>query len=216
MELTEAYALGLLADLEVSVPRLMRKLEQGRQRAATVDVELSNLLRRADQTRQAIEDGESNITRTGASITEHNMRIATLHQECAALRKRSEELKTEMERVGPGAIHRRLRRERAKLSVQTEDREEEIGRLRAEVEEQRSRLQSIEGKLDGDRDRLRVVVQELDKMQSSLPDPYLYAEIFQARAARAHCVFFLDRNVSPWVSEMHEGDRLHGNPASRT
>src|SRR2546428_376594 len=116
-ELSEAYVLGLLADLEVEVPDLRRQLEQAMLRAAAVDAELAQLLRRLDEAKAQLDEAEGGARSCGATMAERNARIASLHQEIAGLKRRSDDIKVEMERVGPGAIEQRLRRERAKLTV---------------------------------------------------------------------------------------------------
>src|SRR5207247_1912424 len=55
-ELSEAYVLGLLADLEVEVPDLRRQLEQAMLRAAAVDAELAQLLRRLDEAKAQLHE----------------------------------------------------------------------------------------------------------------------------------------------------------------
>ncbi len=198
-ELTEPYVMGLLADLEAEVPELSRELAQAKKRAGAVDAELSNLVRRLDASKATLRTAQSSAQSAALEITEKNMRLATLHQEIAGLKTRSDDLKTEMDRVGPGAIHRRLRRDRAKLSVRVEDREEEINGLRGEVDEQRFTLQAAEATVEAERDRSRAVVKEVDKLQSQLPSPYLFAQLFDRRSARAHCRLFLDHEPDAWA-----------------
>ena len=201
MELNEAYVTGLLADLEAQVPAMRLELSRARERAAAVDAELSNLIRRLDGCKESQVAAQDTEKKAATDITERNMRIASLHQELAGLKRRSEDLKTEMERVGEGAIQRKLRRDRAKLSVQIEDREAEIGKKRAEVEKLREALQAAETSLSLERDKGRLIVKELDKLQSQLPSPYLYTGLFDRTTARAHCCFYLDRDGIAWARE---------------
>jgi hypothetical protein len=201
-ELTEAYVLGLLADLEVEVPAVERKLSQARKRASAVDAELSNLIRRQDESRRALARAQASAGSAVAELAHDNMRVAHLHQEIAGIRRRSDDLKTEMERSGPGAIHRRLRRERAKLSIQIEDREKEIERLRNEVDRWRVEHQEWEERAVTERDRSRVIARELDALQAQLPSPYLYVDLYDRLAARTHCRMFVDREPQAWRSEL--------------
>ncbi|MEM6732674.1 MAG: hypothetical protein AAF658_14035, partial [Myxococcota bacterium] len=168
---SEAYMLGLLAEVDEAVPRLEKSLAQARQRAAAVDGELSSLLQRLDGARAELKSAERARSRSVQELSDGNMRIAQLHQEIASIRRRSEDIKTEMERVGPGAIARRLRRERAKLRVQVEDRETEIEALRAQADEARDVLQRSEESINDEKDRARIITLELDQLQSRLPDP---------------------------------------------
>lgn len=201
-ELTEPYVMGLLADLEAEVPELTRELAQAKKRAASVDAELSNLVRRLDASKTALASAQSSAQAAAYEVTEKNMRVATLHQQIAALKKRGDDLKTEMDRVGSGAIHRRLRRDRAKLSIQAEDREVEVSALRDEIDGIRQSLHTAETTAETERGRTRVVVKELDKLQSQLPSPYLFARLFDRRSARAHCRLFLDHEPDDWSSEL--------------
>ncbi len=214
VQLNEAYVIGLLSDLEAEVPRREGELRAARVRAASIDAELGNLIGRLDAAKGAAEQAAEQAAAAVTSISEHNARIAALHQEIASLKRRSDELKTEMDRIGPGAIQRRLRRDRAKLTVQIEDREAEITTRRAEVEQARAALQEAEGAELAEKDRVRLVTAELDKLQALLPSPYAYTGLFDHRAARAHCRLFLDHDVAAWRGELGAAiglvEALHG------
>jgi hypothetical protein len=207
-ELNEAYVTGLLADLEAQVPEMYRDLTRARERAAAIDGELSNLVRRLDACKAAQKQAQDGEKRAATEINERNMRIAGLHQEIAGLKRRSEDLKTEIERVGEGAIQRKLRRDRAKIAVQIEDRDIEVSKKRAEAEKLRQELQEVERTLTEERDKSLLIVKELDKLQSQLPSPYLYAGLFDHTAARAHCRFYLDRSSGRWSVEVREAIAL--------
>lgn len=207
-EYSEAYILGLLTDVSEVVPRLDQSLSVARRRAAAVDGELSSLIERLDQSRQALAQAERQRGRSALEINETNLRIASLHQEVAGIKRRSEDIKTEMDRVGPGAIQRRLRRERAKLSVQVDDREQEIATVRQEGDEARAVLQAAEKTAVEEKDRGRVIVQELDKLQSQLPDPAMMARLFEARAGLAHCDLVLGGSPEDWRVALTEASEL--------
>ncbi|MEZ4272852.1 MAG: hypothetical protein R3C68_15890 [Myxococcota bacterium] len=202
MDINEAYVTGLLADLERRVPQLEGDLQRADARAAAIDAELSNLLRRLQGCRDALAQAQAQAGRSAAQITEHNLRISALHQEIATLKRRGDDIKIEMDRVGAGVIHRRLRRERAKLTVQSEDRQAEIDALRDASEGERLRLSQAEGGLARDQERLRAITQELDKLQDQLPSPYLFTQLFETIAGRAHCRLYLDRDPAPWRAQM--------------
>jgi hypothetical protein len=214
VELSEAYVLGLLADLEVDVPAIESELHKARKRASAVDAELSNIVRRLDASKAALEEAEDVASRAASRIHDHNMRIATLHQEIAGLRRRSEDLKTDMSRVEPGAAYRQLRRERAKLTIQIEDREQENDGLRRDVARERDTRQQAEEVALAERDRSRMIAGELDKLQSMLPSPHLYVDLFDRSAARAHCHMFLEKDRSAWAEELRRAiglmAELHG------
>ncbi len=201
-ELNEAYVTGLLTDLEVEVPRLQAELGQAKERASAVGGELTALVRRLDACKHAQEDSQARGKRIVLEIGEKNLRIASLHQEIAGLKRRSEDLKTEMERVGDGAIQRRLRRDRAKISVQIEDRDTEVSKRRAEVEVLRQELVAAEKTHEDERDRARFILRELDQLQGQLPSPYLYTGLFDHMVARAHCRYYLEPNLEAWQGEV--------------
>lgn len=205
---SEAYVLTLLAEVDQAVPRLEHSLARARQRAAAVDGELSSLLQRLDGARSALKDVERARARAVQDINDGNMRVAQLHQEIAGIRRRSEDIKTEMDRVGPGAIARRLRRERAKLTVQIQDREGEIEALRAQVNEAREILQSSESSINEEKDRARIITLELDQLQSQLPDPNQLARLFESKIGRAHCELILDQDGARWEAEVREALEL--------
>lgn len=199
---SDAYVLGLMAEVEEAVPRLERALDQARGRAAAVDGELSSLLQRLDRSKVALRDAERARSRSAQLLNDGNMRIASLHQEIASLKRKSDDIKVEMDRVGPGAIARRLRRERAKLTVQVQDREAEINALRDQAEEARSTVQSSEQSITEEKDRSRIITLELDQLQSQLPDPNQLARLFESRLGRAHCELVLDQNRGRWEQDV--------------
>ena len=201
-DISEPYVMGLLADLEPGVVDLETSLRTGRERAARVDAELSNLLRRLDETKAALAEAQTQSGKTTFQINENNLQIASLHQDIAGIRRRADDIKAEMDRVGPGAIQRRLRRERAKFLVQVEDRETEIETLRSDVEQLRSNLEQLEAQTETLNDRMRAIIDELDQLQGQLPSPYLYTQLVERTAARAHCRFFLDRDGGAWRAEL--------------
>ncbi|MEL6339299.1 MAG: hypothetical protein AAFQ65_05280 [Myxococcota bacterium] len=199
---TEAYVLGLLAEADDEVPRLERELARARARAAAVDGELSSLLQRLDATKVALREAERLRSRSAQALTDGNMRIASLPQEIAGLGRRAEDIKTEMERVGPGAIARRLRRDRAKLRVQIQDREVEVQALRERSETSRADLQRAELSINEEKDRARIITIELDQLQSRLPDPHQLARLVESRLGRAHCELILGQDRAAWSHEV--------------
>ena len=213
-ELTEAYCIGLLGDVEAQLPVLVREMEQARRRADAVDAELSSLVRRFDDARIAQEDAQSRATKAAQIVADGNAKIASLHQETASLKRRAEDIKIEMDRVGPGAIHQRLRRERARFLVQIEDREKIIASQREVIEKARGELTAAETAGEAERERSRAIVKSLDALQSQLPRPRLFADLFAARAGLAHCRLFLGESVQVWQSDVRvaigEMKRLHG------
>jgi hypothetical protein len=212
-ELTEAYCIGLLGDVEAPLPVLVREMEQARRRADAVDAELSSLVRRLDDSRIAQEDAQSRAGKAAQIVADGNAKIASVHQETATLKRRAEDIKIEMDRVGPGAIHQRLRRERARFLVQIEDREKIIATQRETIDKARVELTEAETASEAERERARAIVKSLDALQSQLPRPRLFADLFAARAGLAHCKLYLGESVQVWQSDVRvaigEMKRLH-------
>lgn len=204
MELSEAYVIGLLTELEERAPRVEEKLRRQAKRAQAVDAELSTLLIRLDKAKRSLKAAKQSAAQLGIRINEANMNIARLHRETATISQRGEDIATEMERVGPGLSHRKLRRERAKMRVQIEDREHEIKDLGTDVEGLRQALQKNETTAEQELDRTRAITVELDKLQAILPSPYLFAELFETSAGRAHCRLFVDHDSSAWSKELED------------
>jgi hypothetical protein len=212
--LDEAYCIGLLGDAEATFPALVREMEQARVRAQAVDAELSGLVRRFDESRQAQETAAATATKAAQQVTDGNAKIASIHQETASLKRRADDIKIEMDRVGPGAIQQRLRRDRARYLVQIEDREKMVANLREQVEKARALLTEAEATGEAERERSRAIVKSLDALQSQLPRPRLFADLFAARAGTAHGKLYLGESVPVWRADMRaaiaEMQTLHG------
>ncbi|MCK5688841.1 hypothetical protein KAI87_06200, partial [Myxococcota bacterium] len=200
----QAYVTNLLLDLEEDVPLLIETMSAARKRAQTVDAELSNLIRRLDVSRSTIDKNENQAGRASFEMGETNLRISSIHQQIAGLSKKTDDLKAEMDRVGSGAVFRTLRRDRAKILIQIEDREAEIQTLHTQAEEFRELIHQAEATVLEEKDRARILLKELDRIQEQLPRPELFTEIFNKSAARSHCRYFLDEDPTAWRSEIGE------------
>lgn len=211
--LSEPYVIGLLTDLEYKLPQLQADMQQSRVRAQAVDAQLRELLLRMDASKQQLLSLEGDLGSLAQTISEKNAKVSSLHQEIAGLTRRAEDIKTEMERVGPGAIAQRLRRERAKVLVQIEDREKLVLKNRSEVESARAELQKTEHLLAHEKDCGRILVRELDQLQSQLPRPHLYVELAEVQLGLAHCQLFLDNDGALWQKNVRQAltwvDLLH-------
>jgi hypothetical protein len=202
-ELSDAYAIGLLADLEPLVERLDRELQDSRARAARIDTELSDLLVRLDDCTRELARVQRQSEDAAAALAIHNSRTASLHQEIAAVTRRAGEIKLEMERFDPDEpAYARLRRERARQLVQLEDYESDLAKIKTAVDAARGSLSSAESQTVQQKEESRRLVAELDRLQSQLPSPQLYLRLFEARAGRAHCRLLLDRDPTAWEQEM--------------
>lgn len=207
-QLSEPYVLGLLADLDVEVPVVSKQLVQAKKKVQAVEAELLSLVRRHEASRSTGDEARARAQTAVLRINGTNTRIATLHQEIGFLKKRKDDLKREMARVGPGALHRRLRRELAKLSIRLEDREEEVNAARVDAERLRAKLHEAEAAVEAERGRTRAIANELDELQSHLPSPYLYTSLFDRLVARAHCRLYLDSEPEPWAQELRSSIAL--------
>ncbi|MBC7793939.1 MAG: hypothetical protein H7Z43_09535 [Clostridia bacterium] len=189
-------------------------MDQARVRARAVDAELSTLVRRFDESRAALDNAMSRAARSAQQVTDGNAKIASLHQETASIKRRADDIKIEMDRVGPGAIQQRLRRDRARFLVQIEDREKMIANIRDQAEKARLALSAAEEQGENERERSRAIVKSLDALQSQLPRPRLFADLFAARAGLAHGKLYLGEAVPTWRADMlaaiAEMQTLHG------
>ena len=204
-QVSEAYVLGLLTELEGRVPQLGAELQAAERRASAVTGELEQVVARCDACRQARVDAAAAQRRTTAEIGLRNQTLATLHQEVATFRRRVDALSGEMQVQGGGAALRHLRRERGRLRVEIQDREAIIGRLQGEILALRQALQAAGGDAQASRDRERAARRELDAMQDQLVRPSLTVDLFEAAVARAHCRFFLDRDPGAWAKDVGRG-----------
>lgn len=207
-KLSEAQILGMLAENEDKISYLEQDLNQARRRAAAVQGELSQLLSRLDRSTEAQRERERVRDRAARELNDGNAQVAQLHQMVAALSGRSEAIKAEMNVLGSGSEHRRLRRERAKLRLQIEDREAEIEAQKSRVEKAREQLRTSERTGQEESARARVLGLELERLQSQLPNPHRLAQLFQWRLGRAHCGLLLSGDVDRWSSEIADASAL--------
>ena len=196
--LNEAYITGLLIDYENRIADLAQELEHSQEQATQIDGQLGGLLEELETHRHAVVQEEKDLEEKNRFVADGNMEIASLHQETALFKKKQEDLKIEMERLGQGAIHRRLRRERAKLQIQIEDKEAEIEQMRTAVEQTRQAVQETEQSIKDAKDRSRATTLKLDGLQSKLPSPYLFSNLFMARCGQAHANLYLEKENEDW------------------
>jgi hypothetical protein len=196
---SEAFVIGLLTALEEEHRGVVTALDAAEKRAAVVEGELSQLLVRFDGAKAELRELRSKNERKVLDINERNMRVASLHQEIAGFKKRLEDLRVELDRVAdePG-LKRNIRRERAKCTVQIEDREKVIAVLRAEVDQARTDLAAAERRLRDVADQHRAVGADLDRLQGKLPNPHLYARRVELELGLANCSRVLDGDEVAW------------------
>ena len=197
-DLSDAYVIGLLSDIDKKLPQLKAQLSQGQEKAQTIERELSEILERSLHLKTAGLEHETQRLALSQNLSELNQRLSQVHQECASLKKRSEDMRVEMERVGAGAVQRQLRRERAKLLIGIEDREHESKAITEKAAMTRAEIQETEQATIQTRQLLQTTQQELDRLQSQLPNPNLYAQIALAELGGAHARCYLDHQQTAW------------------
>ncbi|HET6345411.1 MAG TPA: hypothetical protein VFH51_10785 [Myxococcota bacterium] len=200
-DLTPAFALGQLSDLEVGVRRLEAVLAEGEARAAAVEAELSAALDRLQALTAKLEATKRRGEAAGKVLAEGNARAAKLHQEVATLQRKSDDLRAAMQAAVEADAQRQIRRQRATLGVQIEDRQTLLGKLTVELEGARATLQAAQRAGVKEGDAVRLQAQELDRLQAKLPSPQTYLRLFEARAGRSHCRWFVDRAPAAWRQE---------------
>jgi hypothetical protein len=202
MELSEPYVLGLLAEAEQERPLVIKRLKDAESSAALIDGELASILEKLATNRQRRRQSKSDQDRLIASINRDNMAISACHQEVAMYSRKRDDIKTEMDRVRdePG-MNRKLRRQRAKLRVQIDERKEEVEMLRQRSESEREQLQRTQRELNDYRDQDRLWTNELDALQTQLPAPDLYVHLFYTLTTLAHTRLFLDKSADGWLQD---------------
>ncbi len=135
-------------------------------------------------------------------VADGNAKIASVMQEAASFKRRADDIKIEMDRVGPGVIHaRRHCRESARFLVQIEDRDKIVTKQREIIESARVQLTGAETTTESERERSRAIIKSLDALQSQLPRPRLFADLFSARAGLGHTKLFLGDSVQGWQAD---------------
>ena len=86
-EVSEAYVIGQLTEMEAELPRLTAELTQARSRAARIGPELAGLVGRMEQCKAAVSRLRRQTDDAATAVSDHNSRMASLHQEIAALRR---------------------------------------------------------------------------------------------------------------------------------
>lgn len=201
IDLTDAYVLGVLAEVGRQLPRAQEAMTRAEGRAKAIDIELGHAAQRLTEAKAAAteqEEARANMVRT---VTAANARIAKLHDEINTLKKKSAEMQQSMEHADPAAVAD-LRRQRGRLAGQIDNRIAEIQKLGQEAEAQRKAYQDAYDTLMAARDRQRILTKEVNTLQSKLPEPVLYTRLFEFTVADAHCRFSLDEDAVRWCDSM--------------
>jgi hypothetical protein len=213
IELTEAHIVGLLAEAEFASEQLRDKLIEGERRGDHVRGELSTLLSRLNEAQAAAASATHQATEATRIISEGNGQLSSLHRELAALRRRADNLKTMMNQVEDSEAKAQLRRERARLLVQIEDRDKEVRQIQLRLETARTAHAAALSLVVLENDKILPLLSERDKLQTLLPAPQLYLQLYEALAARAHCRLQLSGDFDSWATQLREAGvlivRLH-------
>ena len=192
----------VLTDMQFEVRGLKEEVRKARLRAEGIKVELSNIMGRCDVARNEILQRQQRRDLLTDRIGQGNNDMLRLHQDIAMLKVRADELLSEISRLGQGGGDRQLRRERARLLIRIEEKQEQLQGIIPQVEQAKAELGSIEKKLSEANDRYRVVYRELDSLQNQLPSPCLFTRLFEYTAAGAHAQFQLEGDPESWRRTM--------------
>ncbi|MBT6432917.1 MAG: hypothetical protein HOK97_17650 [Deltaproteobacteria bacterium] len=202
--LTEAYVLGLMAEVAHKLPVVQRDLAMAEDRVAAVGSELEKAAVNHQDAARSVRDCEENSQRNQRELAESNQAIAALHQELAAIKRKIDEIQSEMDREGKGQIFRRLRRERARQLNLQDEREEKLNVIQERITEIRGELTQLDEKAAHANDSLLNTRDALESHQQALPAPALYTQVFELGLSAAHCEFFLERDGKQWCESVEE------------
>lgn len=201
-ELSEAYVLGLLADAEAKIPEATAALTAAQARAQELSADFGAAVSQLAAVKQRLKELQRAANEANATIAAGNKIIASTLQSLDVFKRRSQEMRLDLEKLEVGSpAHRQLRRERAGILVEIEEGEKQMASARSKAEEARRISQESEAEQVRERDNERNATKTLDALQSLLPDPTLYVDLCQARMARAHGRLFLFKNAHAWRAE---------------
>ena len=200
--LSQAYVLGLMAEVAHKLPLVEQELAQAQARVAAVDAELQLAASEHRAAAQSARDCEENTQRNQRELGESNQVIAAIHQEMATIKRKIDEIQSDMEREGKGQLFRRLRRERAKQLNLLDERQEKLGAAQVRVSEIRESLRELDTLGNEAGDLLLQRRTALESHQQALPAPRLYTQVFELSLSAAHCEFFLEREAEQWCGSV--------------
>lgn len=200
--LSQAYVLGLMAEVAHKLPLVEGELAQAQQRVAAVDSELQAAASEHRLAAQSARDCEENTARNQRELGESNQVIAGIHQEMAGIKRKIDEIQADMDREGKGQLFRRLRRERAKQLNLLDERQEKLEAVQTRVAEIREVLKELDVVANQAEDLLLARRDVLEGHQQALPAPGLYTQVFELSVSAAHCEFFLERDADAWCGSV--------------
>ena len=196
--LSQAYVLGLMAEVAHKLPLVKGELAQAQERVAAVDSELQIAASEHRLAAQSARDCEENTARNQRELGESNQIIAGIHQEMAGIKRKIDEIQADMDREGKGQLFRRLRRERAKQLNLLDERQEKLDAAQSRVVAIREELKELDNLANEAEDLLLQRRDVLEGHQQALPAPSLYTQVFELSVSSAHCEFFLERDAETW------------------
>lgn len=202
--LSEAYVLGLMAEVAHKLPAVQEELARAQERVAAVDSELQRAATNHQGAAQSVRDCEENSVRNQRELAESNQTIASLHQELAGIKRKIDEIQAEMDREGQGQLFRRLRRERARQLNLQDERDDKLKLIQERVMTIRTELSQLDEQAARASDLLLNAREDLESHQEALPAPRLYTQVFELGVSAAHCEFFLDRDANLWCESVEE------------
>lgn len=200
--LSEAYVLGLMAEVAHKLPAVQGELAQAQERVAAIDTELQMAASNHQSAARSARDCDENALRFQRELGEANQSIAALHQELAGIKRKMDEIQGEMDREGKGQLFRRLRRERARQLNLQDEREEKLSVIQARIVEVRGELEQLDEASASASDLLLETRGVLEGHQQALPTPDLYTQVFELSISAAHCEFFLERDSQAWCGSV--------------
>jgi hypothetical protein len=202
--LSEAYVLGLMAEVSHKLPAVQEELAKAQERVAAVDTELQHAAKNHQHASLSVRNCEEKSIRNQRELGESNQTIAGLHQELAGIKRKIDELQAEMDREGKGQLFRRLRRERARQLNLQDEREDKLKLIQERVMTIRTELTELDEQAARASDLLLNTRDALESHQQALPAPRLYTQVFELGVSAAHCEFFLDRDAKRWCESVEE------------
>jgi hypothetical protein len=187
-----AFVLGLYADLERQYPPLAAQLATSQRAATSQEAAFIGVQEELTTCNAAVRAEQASASQAARALATANGRLASLHQEVALLVQRLDDLRNKMQGMGDTDAFRQLRRSRAAVGVQLEDRRADLSQVTATAQAARAALETAQKALLQHNDRVRHVRARLHALQAVQPPAALYLDLFANVAGRAHAQLVLD------------------------
>jgi hypothetical protein len=204
IDLSQAFVLGLLAELQRHIAELQHSLAAAQGRAERLEAVLTTTAQRYRGAQAAVQAAREAGMRAATRIADANAALASLTREIATLEARAAGFAKAAQGVREGPVLLELRRSRAELMVQATARGKRAAAQRLDAEQARATLQASERDKVVHGDTLRLVEAELLRLQDELPAPQTTMQLFEAKAAQAHCTFYLEGQPQQWRQQLKQ------------